>query len=272
MNRIKRLATKSPLAFGFAATFVFILLTIIAAIVASALWSGDTPEWYIGSTVARLVTILIVLAPLALLGWLSSAGFARIGSWQTWLIALLALAYAVPTTAYAMTGNVNFSFSDPMTAVAAAVFIMGHAFLEEAAFRGLILHAFARAWGKTSSGLIKSVLFSALLFGGYHLIYIIGEPPAVVLLRVVTGFSLGIFFAALALSGRSIYPAAFAHGVINLAAYLNLASNSAEGTPSGWLWVSLLMIPLAVLGLTILRGLRPRPVVLDAAQAWQGEL
>jgi membrane protease YdiL (CAAX protease family) len=272
MNRIKRLATESPLAFGFGATFVFILLTIIAAIVASAFWPGDTPEWYIGSTVARLVEIFILLAPLSLLGWLNSAGFTRLGSRQTWLIVLLALAYAIPTTAYAMTGNVDFSFSDPMTAVAAAVFIMGHAFLEEAAFRGLILHAFARSWGKTSSGLIKSVLFSSLLFGGYHLIYIIGEPPAVVLLRVVTGFSLGIFFAALVLSGRSIYPAAFGHGIINLAAYLNLSANNAEGTPSGWLWVSLLIIPLALLGLTILRGVRQRPVVFDAAQAWQGEL
>jgi len=272
MKRIKRLATESPLAFGFGAAVAFILLTIIAAIVASAFWPGDTPEWYIGSAVARLVEIFILLALLALLGWLSSAGFTRLGSRQAWLIVLLALAYAVPMTAYAMTGNLGFGFADPLTAVAAAVFIMGHAFLEETAFRGLVLHAFTRAWGNTRSGLIKSVLFSALLFGGYHLIYIIGEPPAVVLLRVITGISLGIFFAALVLSGRSIYPAAFGHGVINLAAYLNLASNGAEGTPSGWLWVSLLMIPLALLGLTILRGLRQRPVALNATQAWQGEL
>jgi hypothetical protein len=72
MNRIKRLATESPLAFGFAVTFVFILLTIIPAIVVSALWAGDTAEWYIGSTIARLVAIFILLMLLSLLGWLSS--------------------------------------------------------------------------------------------------------------------------------------------------------------------------------------------------------
>ncbi len=266
MNRIKRLAAKSPLAFGFAVTFIFILLTIISAIVVSALWPGDTPEWYIGSTVARLVVIFILLLPISLLGWLSSAGFTRLSSRRAWLIVLLALAYSIPTTAYAMTGNLDFAFSDLLLTISAAVFIMGHAFLEETAFRGLILHTFVRAWGSTGSGLMKSVLFSSLLFGGYHLVYIIGEPPAVVLLQVVTGISLGILFAALVLSGRSIYPAAFCHGIINLAAYLNLTANNAEGTPSSWLWVTLLMVPLALLGLTMLRGVRQRPMVFEAAQ------
>lgn len=267
MNRIKRLATQSPLAFGLTATFIFILLTIIPAIIVSALWAGDTTEWYISSAVARLVAIFILLALLALLGWLSSAGFTRLGRWQTWLIALLALAYAIPASAYAMTGNLDFSFSDPALAISAAVFILSHAFLEETTFRGLILHAFVRAWGSTDRGLMKGVLFSSLLFGAYHLIYIIGEPPPVVLLRVGVGIALGIFYAALVLSGRSIYPAAFSHGALNLAAYLNLSANNAEGTASGWLLVSLAMVPLALLGLTILRGVRRLPMALEAAKA-----
>jgi membrane protease YdiL (CAAX protease family) len=175
--------------------------------------------------------------------------------------------YAIPVTAYAMTGNLDFSFTDATLTISAAVFIMTHAFLEETAFRGLILHAFVRAWGDTDRGLIKGVLFSSLLFGGYHLIYILGEPPAVVLLRVVVGIALGIFYAALVLSGRSIYPAAFSHGVLNLAAYLNLTANNAEGTPSGWLLVSLLMVPLALLGLYMLRGVWRRPMFLDTAKA-----
>lgn len=267
MNRIKRLATESPVAFGLAVTVVFILLTIISAIIVSALWAGDTTEWYIGSTLARLVTIFILLVLLASLGWLRSAGFARLGSWQTWLITLLALVYAIPATAYVMTGNLDFSFADPALAISAAVFIMTHAFLEETAFRGLVLHSFVRAWGSTGSGLIKGVLFSSLLFGAYHLIYVLGEPPPVVLLRVVVGFALGIFYAALVLSGRSIYPAAFSHGALNLAAYLNLTANNADGTVSGWLLVSLLMVPLALLGLYILRGVTRRPLVLEAAKA-----
>lgn len=265
MNRIKRLATESPLAFGFAVTFIFILLTIIPAIVVSALWAGDTTEWYIGSAVARLVSIFILLMLLSLLGWSRSAGFTRLGSWQAWLITLLALVYIIPVSASAMTGNLDFSLSDPALAISATVFIMGHAFLEETTFRGLVLHAFVQAWGNTDRGLMKGILFSSLLFGGYHLIYIIGEPPPVVLLRVVVGFALGIFYAALVLSGRSIYPAAFSHGALNLAAYLNLTANNAEGTASGWLLVSLFMVPLALLGLYILRGLRQHAMVLDTA-------
>lgn len=267
MTRIKRMATESPLAFGFAVTFVFILLVIVPAIVVSALWLGDTAEWYVGSTVARLVAIFILLVVLSRLGWASSSGFTGLGSWQAWAISLLALAYAIPTTIYAMTGNLDFRFSEPSVAVAATMFIMIHAFLEETAFRGLVLHALTRAWGNTNQGIVKSVLLSSLLFGGYHLVYIIGEPPTVVLLRVVTGFALGIFFAALLSSGRSIYPAVLAHGALNLSAYLNLTANDAEGTAAGWLMVTLLMVPLALLGLYILRGVRQRPVIIDTAQA-----
>jgi membrane protease YdiL (CAAX protease family) len=267
MTRIKRMAAESPLAFGFAVSFIFILLVIVPAIVVSAQWPGDTTGWYVGSTVARLAAIFILLIALSLLGWLGSAGLTRLGSRQAWAISLVALAFAIPTTAYAMTGNLDFTFSDPVVAGAATVFVMSHAFLEETAFRGLALHALYRAWGDTNEGLVKGVLLSSLLFGGYHLVYIIGEPPAVVLLRVVAGFALGIFCAALLIRGNSIYPAAFAHGALNLAAYLNLTANDAEGTPAGWLMVTLLLVPLALVGLRILRGVRQRPMVLDTAQA-----
>jgi membrane protease YdiL (CAAX protease family) len=72
---------------------------------------------------------------------------------------------------------------------------------------------------------------------------------------MVSAFLLGILLGALVLRGKSIYPAAVLHGVLNLAGYLNLTSNATQGTPSGWLLLSLAMIPLAGLGLYMLRGL-----------------
>jgi membrane protease YdiL (CAAX protease family) len=78
---------------------------------------------------------------------------------------------------------------------------------------------------------------------------------------------LGILFGALVLRSNSIYPAVIFHGLLNLAGYLNLTSNATEGTPSAWLLLSLAMIPLAGLGLYMLRGLpdrqsrSPQPVI-----------
>ena len=101
----------------------------------------------------------------------------------------------------------------------------------------------------------QSVLASSLFFGGYHILYLAGEPLPVVLARIVFSTLLGIVFGAFVLRGESIYPAAIFHGILNMAGYLNLASNGVEGTTSSWLWMSLFILPLALSGVYLLRGL-----------------
>jgi membrane protease YdiL (CAAX protease family) len=253
MNRIHSLATKSPLTFGLIVTILFILLVLISSIVVGAKWIGGTSGWYIGSTIGRLVSIFILLLILLRLGWLHSAGFTRLGQRRTWLILLLPLAYLTVVSAYAMTGNLDFSFSDPALTGLAALFLMSHAFLEETAFRGVILHGFVRAWGGIHRGLIESVLISSLFFGGYHILYLAGEALPVVLLRIVFATFLGVFLGAQVMNGKSIYPAVFFHGILNLAGYLNLTSNGMDGTTSSWLLLSLFMLPLALYGWYLIR-------------------
>lgn len=255
MPRIKSLAEGHALIFSLAITFIFLLLVLISSIVVGRMWHANTSGWYIGSTIGRLVSILILLFIVARLSWSRSAGFASPGNLRTWLILLVPLVYSVATSAYAMTGNFDFSGSDPGLTTVAVPFILSHSFLEEVVFRGLILHALVRAWGATNPGIVKSALVSALFFGGYHILYLAGEPLPVVLVRIVFSTLLGIVFAAFVLRGESIYPAAFVHGILNLAGYLNLTSNGLEGTTSSWLWMSLFTLPLALYGLYLLRGL-----------------
>lgn len=254
MHRIKLFATRRPLAFGLIITLVFILLVLISSIVVSALYPGDTIGWYLSSTIGRLVAIAVLLMLTALLGWLGPAGFIRLGDWQVWLVTLLALVYAIPASAYAMTGDLDFRTPDPALAASAAIFILIHAFLEEVAFRGLVLHGFIRVSDGTYRDLLKGILLSSLLFGAYHLIYLLGEPLPVVLLRVVVGFFLGILLGALVVSGGSIYPAAFFHGVLNFAAYLNLTSSAVQASAYSWLLLSLGLLPLAVCGVLLIRA------------------
>jgi membrane protease YdiL (CAAX protease family) len=255
MNYIDSLAHRRPLAFSLVISFIFILLVLISSVVVGRIWHANTPGWYFGSTIGRLVSIFILLYIVARMGWLGSAGFTSPGNLRTWLIILIPLAYSIATSAYAMTGNFDFSYSDPVLAASAVPFIISHAFLEELVFRGLILHALVRAWGATSLGIVKSVLVSSLFFGGYHLLYLAGEPWPVVLARIVFSTFLGVVFGAFVLRGASIYPAAFVHGTLNLAGFLNLTSNGVEGTTSSWLLMSLFMLPLALYGLYLLRGL-----------------
>jgi uncharacterized protein len=265
MNRIKSIASGRPLIFALIVTFVFILLVLVSSVVVNAAWAGDTGGWYTASTIGRLVSITILLAALARLGWLRTAGLLRLGDRQTWLALLLPLGYAVAVSAYAMTGNFDFSVSDPALAGLAAIFLMAHAFLEELAFRGLILQGFARAWENVRGSAIKSVLVSSLYFGAMHVIYLAGEPLPVVLLRIVTAFLLGIIFGVLVWRSGSIYPAAIFHGLLNIAGYVSLASTGSEPTSSSWLLLSLLVLPVAIFYLYLLYSLPRRTIHMEPA-------
>lgn len=248
MNKIKFFTTEHPLIFGLATTIVFIVMVLVSSIL-SARWPAETPGWYIIGTIGRVISIILFLLILSRQGWLESAGFTRLGGWQVWLILLPLLAYSIVVSAFVITGNLRFGFSKTALTWFAVVFLMAHAFLEEAAFRGLILHGLVRAWEGTSRGLVKSVLVSSLFFGGYHILYLAGEPLPVVLSRMVFSTLLGFFLGAIVLKAGSIYPAVFFHGILNLAGYLSLSSNGVEGTASSWLWMSLFMLPLALWGL-----------------------
>jgi len=269
VHKIKRPTGKHPIVFGLIVTFIFIVLVLISSIFVGMIWQANTSGWFFGSTIGRLVSIFVLLFIVARLDWLHSAGFTSPGNLRTWLILLIPLAYSVATSAYAMTGNFGFSYSDPGLTAIAVPFIISHAFLEEVVFRGLILHASVRAWDGANRGMVMSVLVSSLFFGGYHILYLAGESLPVVLARIVFSTLLGIVFGALVLRGESIYPAAIFHGILNVAGYLNLTSNGTEGTASSWLLMSLCMFPLAFYGLYLLRDL-PR-FFARAHPAWNTE-
>jgi membrane protease YdiL (CAAX protease family) len=170
----------------------------------------------------------------------------------------LALVYSIAGSAYALTGNIDFSFSNLTLSGFVTLFILTAAFMEQVAFRGLILHGFVRAWGSTNRGLIKSALISSLFFSGLHILDLAsGRPLPNVLLQSVETFFLGVFFATLVLSGRSIYPAAFFHALFNLSAYLS--GKGLEPAPLTFLFLSLLILPLALYGLYLLRDLARLP-------------
>jgi membrane protease YdiL (CAAX protease family) len=259
MDRFKQFATAHPLAFGLQVAVVYILMLFVSAML-GVLLPGEETYGQIGGIIGRVASITVLLALLFRLGWLRPAGFTRLGRRQTWLLILLPLVYSIAVSAYAMTGNLDFRFSGAAPSGPVTLFILIAAFLEEVAFRGLILQAFVRGWGSTNRGLIKSVLISSLLFGAMHILdFLGGRPLPGVLLQSMEAFLLGIWLATLVLSGKSIYPAALFHAVFNLAAYLSF--NGSEPAPSFWLLLSILMFPLALYGIYLLRGVSRRSVV-----------
>jgi membrane protease YdiL (CAAX protease family) len=266
---IKRIAVQHPLVFSFVVTLIYILMLIASSILA-ANWPGEAYGQFLGGMVGRIISIIILVLILNGLGWLGPAGFKQIGRWQIWLLLLPALIYTIAVTAYAMTGGFDFSIRNPQLTGVAATFILIAAFLEEITFRGLILYGLVNAWGRTGLALIKSILVSALFFGAVHIVNVLsGQPLTDALLQSLVAFSLGIFLAAVVLSGASIFPAVIFHGLLNLAGYLNLTSKNITETTSSWLLLSLLMVPLALFGLYQLKRTLVTSVTTEAVQRQQ---
>lgn len=268
MQRFKEWTEFHPIVFGLVITIAYILM-LVGATMLSAVWPGAAGSGFgsPGGTLGRILATALFLTVLYLLGWLRSAGFASPGSWRTWLATLLLAAFAVPASAYALAGRLDFRSAFPTFTGPVILFILVAAFLEEVVFRGLILHGFVRAWGRNGRGQVQSILAAALFFASIHLLdFLSGRPLPSVLMQSLEAFILGIFLGALVLGSSSIYPAFFFHGVLNLAGYLVIGSLGVEPDPSAWLLLSLLILPLAVFG-AALRGTRlPRPAPLSTVR------
>jgi membrane protease YdiL (CAAX protease family) len=250
MKRFERFANEHPVTFGLVCIVIYILMLIISAILGN-LWPGEEIYGQPGNMLGRLISIAILLVLLSRLGWLRSAGLMTFGNSGIWVISVLLLAYSVAGYMVALTGNFGFSISTPSVLVTS--FILAQSFMEEIVFRGLILRALVRAWGSTRIGINKSILVSALFFCSIHVFdFLSGRPLSAVLLQSLEAFFLGIALGALVLSGKSIYPAAFFHSILNLGAYLIFAYRGLEPSSASWLLLSLVMVPPAIFGLYFL--------------------
>jgi membrane protease YdiL (CAAX protease family) len=270
MHMLETFARRSPLLFGSGMLLVLILM-LIASAALGALLPG---EGYasLGGLVGRLVSSAALLALLARLGWLRSAGLASPGPWRAWLLLPLPVAYAVGAAAVALTGRLSLSDFGPAPADVVIVFIAASALMEGVAFRGLILHAFVRAWGSRGAGGIRSVLAAALFFGIVHLLDALsGRPLVNVLLQSMEAGILGIWLGALALIGKSLYPAVVFHGLFNLAGYLLFGRQGLEPAPAAWLLLGLLILPLAAFGLWLLGKAPQRDLELRAVASGAGQ-
>ncbi len=89
-------------------------------------------------------------------------------------------------------------------------------FAEEFLFRGLLQSVFLKKYHASKNGILISLLFSAFIFGLFHLINLTKNDnvPAVFIQAVYATF-IGFFFGILVLRTNKIIPVAITHGLIN---------------------------------------------------------
>ena len=187
-----------------------IMLTISAAYVASGVAAA---AFKLPAALTNLIANIILAALAAVL-------VTRLGLWTR--IGFRALPAARDLRLYWLPFSlvlINLSFGIAKTSFGQAALFLALAasvgFVEEIAFRGLILRAIAPL------GLWRAALISSLLFGLAHSLNVLGGAnPVYTLLQVGYALALGFAFAALTLRTGAIWPLVIIHALIDFAGFL----------------------------------------------------
>jgi membrane protease YdiL (CAAX protease family) len=247
---MKQIVTKKPIVFSLVVTVIFLILMLSAFILGSLL--SDIPNGEnIGQFLGKILVSTVFTLVLWRFHWLKVAGFTKVGDLKNWLIVLILLVYAVLSTAYALTGSIGLSFSNPVQYFWITANMMGSGLAEEIVYRGLVFYCFLVAWDGKRNRTILSGIVSAAIFGYSHLIWVLlGKDPTLGFLQSTAAFASGIFYAGVLVHTRSLWPVVVIHGLTNAFVYIRISEipDFSETITGGILDIAY-SVPLVIYGL-----------------------
>ena len=252
MKKFQSFATRHPVIFGF---IVIVLFALLSTLVWPITQIYPFPEGHeIGTALSKLMITVCFIFLLWRFGWIKLAGFASPGRKQIWLLAFVMMLYNAVFAAYAFTGSFKLGLPGLNLTLAVIFFTFTTSLLEETMYRGLVLTATVKAWGNTRKGLFAAAIVSGLFWASTHLVNLIIRPFPLVALQVLGMAVPGFVYAAIVLSGRSIWPAIIFHWVVNLMVNLQAIQNPKfEETLPAWLIFNLFVLPMVAVGVHLLR-------------------
>jgi CAAX protease family protein len=173
--------------------------------------------------------------------------------------------YIAAISLYAFYGVVALDFSRLIQLPETREVVIGHllaSLSEEIMFRGLVLSALSRAWGKTNMGLVMSLVLTSLLFSSLHIVQVWtgGVSLSMALLLIVQAFIISFWWGVIVLFRGSIWPTVVLHFTGN--AIVALQGLSVPVITPGILAyerILFLSIPLGALAIGLLTQVRRPP-------------
>ncbi len=210
----------------------------------------------VGALIATLFLLLVVYR----IGWVNHIGITRFGSPLSWIATLVLSIYVLSAGFYAYFGGFSFQVSSLLDQEAWPILLRGlrAGFVEEVVFRGVILYALLRVWGKTNRGFVSALTVQAVLFAFPHALQVLaGVAPASALSNVLATLIFGLWTGMLVVAVGSLWPAIFLHAISNSFTIIKGLS-SAWITPYylGYLRGALVEFPLVLIGLWIVLKLK----------------
>jgi CAAX protease family protein len=240
---------------GLAITILFIAATVLISVPASRFTDPAAREYAAG--IARIIIGLITILAMRRPKWGSYAL-----SWRAprgWAIILPVAAYSLVVYPLLFTGTLGLNLSQPNVAAGVAFNGFAAGTLEELVFRGLILSLLlgGNLDDQSPSNVRRAVIISALLFSVPHALNVfVGHAEVRVLAQLVWAFLLGIVFACLRISGRSVWPVAVLHGVVNAFVHVNRLGVEVQPSLLKAAALAFAPLPLCVYGAILLRKQR----------------
>jgi CAAX protease family protein len=236
---------------SLAITIVFIAATVLLVSVPASRFTDPAVREYAGG-VARVILALLVILTIRQRNRGSYALTSP--SPRSWAIVLPVALYSLIVYPLLFTGTLGLNLSQPNLAAGVAFNGFAAGALEEFVFRGLILSLLLSGNPDEPGNAWNAILISALLFSLPHALNLfVGHAEARVLAQLVWSFLLGVVFACLRISGRSIWPVAMLHGAMNAFVHVNRIGIEIQPSLLRAAALAFAPVPLCVYGAMLLR-------------------
>ena len=175
---------------------------------------------------------------------------------RSWWIILPVAIYSLIVYPLLFTGTLALNVSDPNLASGVACNGFAAGAFEEFVFRGLILSLWLSSdlEKENLNNTWRAIVVSALFFSLPHALNVFaGHAEARVVAQLVWSFLLGAVFACLRIAGRSIWPVAVLHGVMNAFVHVNRLGVEIQPSTLGAVALALAPLPLCLYGAILVR-------------------
>ena len=251
----KSYAIRRPYLFS---TLIILLIVAVYLLAGTAVYllqrSGSDFTLYL---IANVVLTLVFIAILTGMRCWKRTGFQALPNRRDlWL-------YALPLLP--VLGNLVFGIQTHELRSVLTFFVLAAliGFVEETAFRGLILQALA------PRGLWKAAIISAVLFGLVHSMNALsGSDPAYILLQIGYAMAFGFGWACVTLRTRVIWPLVIIHALIDFTSFMAVDLTGEPVFDAYVLGISAVFIVVfTIYGIFMLRLTRQPAQILSASPA-----
>jgi CAAX protease family protein len=234
-------------------TIAFLVATILLVSVPASRFTGPPAREY-AAGVARVILAFVVI--LAIRHRNQELHMLAAPSPRSWAIILPVAVYSLIVYPLLFTGTLGLNLNQPNLAAGVAFNGFAAGALEELVFRGLILSLLlsVNSDDQKPSNTWRAILISALLFSVPHALnLLVGHAEVRVLAQLVWSFLLGVVFACLRISGRSIWPVAVLHGAMNAFVHVNRLGIEVQPSLLRAAALAFAPVPLCIYGAILLR-------------------